>query len=416
MRKLLETGPSEAIIIVDGQEQSVPVEEIKKGDVFITPRGGLFPSDGIVIEGHSKADEAALTGESKPADKTIGSRVFATTINMTGRIVAKAECDYDDSVYCSMRKALLQGVNGSKAKIQQIADGVCAKFIPVVLAISVLTLGLWYAFIKPGDFVTAVLHAASVLIIACPCAMGIATPMAMTSAVGALGETGIFVKKQNSIESFARVDAVVFDKTGTLTLPKAQGGERVRAGAQITVETLSKMGVDVWILTGDKKEAAMAVAEEIGCDESHVFYELLPEDKLAKLREIQAGHTVCMIGDGVNDALSLTEADVGVAIGRAAEISVECADMVITQNKITHLLKAIYISRVTLRNIRLSLFWALVYNVVGLALCVAGIITPVYAGAAMSLSSLSVVLNAMSLEKRFKKLTFEKVASVTAVR
>lgn len=415
VRKLLEWGPAEATITDDAGERKIPAEKIRKGDRFVTRRGEIFPADGTVLEGSSMADESALTGESRPARKGPGSYVYATTINMSDRIIAQADRDYSDSVYCSMRRALLNGVNGKKADLQRIADKVCSRFIPAVLALAIVTLCIWYAFLKPGDLVTAVIRASCVLIIACPCAMGIATPMAMTTAVGALGRTGIFVKSQTAIETLARADVIVLDKTGTLTLPEPDGGERLREGTQITIETLHKLGIEVWLFTGDRRDPALKAAQAAGIPLDHVRYELLPEDKAELLKELQKLRTVCMVGDGVNDALSLTLADAGVAIGRAAEISVECADMVITRNRITHLLKAVYIGRVTLQNIRRSLFWALFYNVIGLGICVAGLITPVIAGTAMSLSSLSVVLNAQSLDKKIQKLTFKKIASAPRI-
>lgn len=410
IRKLLETGPVQATLLTEAGERVVPAEEVRAGDVFLVHRGGVFPADGVVISGASRADESALTGENRPAPKAAGDRVLATTINMEDKLTVRADRDYADSVFSSMRRALLSGVSGQKAGIQRLADRVCARFLPAVLGLALLTLCLCYGSWAPGDLAAAVTRAAAVLIVACPCAMGIATPLAMTTAVGRLGGSGIFVKSPAAVERLAKTDAVVFDKTGTLTVTEGEG-ERLREGARKTVETLQAMGIELWLLTGDRREAALKAAAAAGIPEERVLFELLPEEKNEKVRELQRSHTVCMVGDGVNDALSLQTADVGIAVGRAAEVSVECADLVITQNRITHLLKALYIGRVTLRNIRRSLFWALIYNVIGLGLCVAGVMTPVYAGAAMSLSSLSVVLNARSLDEQCRALTFEKIAA-----
>ncbi len=422
VRRLMELGPAEARLITPEGETMVPAETLRKGDRFLVRRGELFPCDGVVLEGHSAADEANLTGESRPAAKQAGDRVFCATINMLDRLLLEAEGDYADSVYCHMRQALLNGVNGEKAGIQRMADRVCSRFVPSVLCLALLTVCLWFAFLSPGDLTRAVTNGAAVLIIACPCAMGIATPLAMTLAIGGLGGAGIFVKNPGAVEALGAVDTVVLDKTGTLTQPLEDGGERPRYGAPKTVETLMRMGISVWMLTGDSEDRAYAAADACGIPRERVLCRLLPEDKAKTIAELRRSGTVCMVGDGVNDALSLQAADVGLALGRAADVglalgraadvSVACADAVVTRNRIAHILRALYAGRVTMQNIRRSLFWALIYNVIGLLLAAAGIVSPLIAGAAMSLSSLSVALNSHSLDKKLRAPSFDQVCSV----
>ena len=412
VRRLMELGPAEARLIGPEGESMVPAESVRKGDRFLVRRGELFPCDGIVLEGHSAADEANLTGESRPAEKQVGDRVFCSTINMKDRLLLEADGDYADSVYCHMRQALLNGVNGEKAEIQRLADRVCSRFVPSVLCLALLTVCLWFAFLAPGDLTRAVTNGAAVLIVACPCAMGIATPLAMTLSIGGLGAAGIFVKSPGAVETLGAVDTVVLDKTGTLTRPLEDGGDRPRQGAPKTVETLRRMGIEVWLLTGDQEDRAFAAADACGIPRDHVLCRLMPEDKAKKVTELRRSGTVCMVGDGVNDALSLQAADVGLAVGHAADVSVACADAVVTRNRIAHVLRALYAGRACMQNIRRSLFWALIYNVFGLLLAAAGIVSPLIAGAAMSLSSLSVALNSHSLDKKLRAPSFDKVCSV----
>jgi cation transport ATPase len=413
VRNLMESRPSEATLLTPDGEKTVRADSVKKGDRIVIKRGEFIPADGIVIEGHSAADESGLTGESRPIKKEPGDRVFGSTINVLGRLVVSADCDFQDNVYSRMLRALMNSVSGEKAEIQRLADRVVAKFIPAVLGIAVLSLILWYGFLDPGNFTRALINCVAVLIVACPCAMGIATPLAVTMAVGELGKSGVFVKNPAALELLAKTDIVVFDKTGTLTIGPE---DRLRSGAPKTVETLNKMGIRVLLLSGDREDRTKRAADAAGIAEYR--FGLLPEDKAALIAELRNGkdkdkekaHIVTMVGDGINDALSISSADVGIAVGKAAEVSLESADAVVTQNRITHVLKAVYAGRVMMKNIKRSMFWALIYNSAGLVLAACGIISPVIAGAAMSLSSLSVVLNARSLEKKFRKITFEKIA------
>ncbi len=406
VKKLMDFGAAEATLLTEAGEVRVSAESVRRGDRFLVRRGDFIPADGLVVSGKSRADESGLSGESRPVKKEPGDRIYASTINMDGKIEAIADCDYRDGVYARMLRALLNSVNGEKAKIQRLADRVCARFIPAVLMIALATLFLWYGYLAPGDFTRALKNCVAVLIVACPCAMGIATPLAVTITVGALGKSGIFVRNPAALETLAKVDAVVFDKTGTLTLGPE---DRLRAGAPKTVETLGKMGIKTLLLSGDERERVEKAAAGAGIGDFR--YGLLPEEKAEIIAGLRKEHSVAMVGDGANDALSLASADAGIALGRAAEISLESADVVITQNRITHVLKALYAGRVMTANIRRSLFWALIYNVAGLLLAASGVISPIIAGTAMSLSSFSVVMNARSLERKFEKLTFDKIVA-----
>lgn len=401
---LMEAAPAEATLLTPDGARTARADNICRGDRLLVRRGEFFPADATVMAGSSRVDESGLTGESRPVKKAPGDKVYAATINMDGRLELTADCDYQDSVYARLLISLMTSLNGEKTKIQRLTDRVCAKFVPAVLLIALLTLFLWYGYLAPGDFSKALTSAVSVLIVACPCAMGLATPLAVTVSVGALGKSGIFVKNPAALELLAKTDVLVFDKTGTLTVGPE---DRLRSGAPRTVETLDSMGIRVLMLTGDTEARALPAAAAAGITEFHAG--LLPEDKAAFVAALRQNHTVTMVGDGVNDALSLSAADAGIALGRAAEVSVACADVVITQNRIAHVLKAVYAGRVMLKNIRRSLFWALIYNVLGLLLAACGVISPVIAGAAMSLSSLSVVLSARSLDRKFHKITFDRV-------
>jgi cation transport ATPase len=275
-----------------------------------------------------------------------------------------------------MLKALMEGVKGEKTHLQSMADRVSAIFVPLVLAIALFTLVLWFAFLEPGNLWEAVKHSITVLVVACPCAMGLAVPMAQEVAVSTLAQSGIYLRNPRVFETLAKVDLVAFDKTGSLTI-KSEGvaegeelreapTERLRRGAQKTVSTLQKMGISCAILSGDKKEQVETMAKEA----------------------------------------------VGVVIGRAAEVSIRQADVILTKNKITHLLKAIYVARKMVDNSRSSLFWALFYNGIGILLAIVGLLTPVVAGMAMSLSSLAVVLNVRRLKKQISRITFEKLEKI----
>jgi cation transport ATPase len=408
IRNLTGSCPDEAILLTEGAARIIPAGDVRRGDRIRIQRNSIVSTDGTVAAGSTFVDESPLTGESAAVRKTKGDKVYCGTINHSSDVEIIADGDYADNVYAHMIGAIVRCLTGERPAIPRTTDRLCARFVPAVLAVAAVTLLAWYGYLQPGDIYTAVIRAVSVLIIACPCAMGIATPLAVTVGIGILGKSGIVVKNPAALETLAKADTVVFDKTGTLTFGPE---DSLRDGTPITVDTLKKIGFQLLVLSGDTEEKTGRAAESAGINRWHAS--LTPEDKAGIIRGLQDSHTVVMVGDGVNDLLSVVSADVGVAISRAAELNIENADIILARNKITHLLKAVYISRIMLKNIRFSLFWALIYNIAGIALAVAGLINPVFAGIAMSLSSLCVVLNARQLEKKGQKITFDQILKLS---
>ncbi len=404
VESLLDVLQATATRIRDGSVETVSVTEVQPGDRILVPGNCLIPIDGTIVSGRSEVDESNLTGESRPVPKAEGDHIFCGTVNYNHVLEVTADCVHGDSLYARMITALIRGMDGKRMRIQRITDRICAGFIPAVLGIAVLTLCVWYALLRPGDLYAAVSAAVSVLVAACPCALGIAVPLAVTEAVGILGSSGIIVKNPAALEALSQADIVAFDKTGTLTHGR---DDALRDGAPVTVVSLEKLGIRPLVLSGDASERVNAVADACGIEERHAG--LQPEEKCALLKGLQPEHKVAMLGDGINDLLTLVAADVGIAIGYAAEMNLESADIVITRNRITHLLKAIYISRLMMINVRRSLMWVGLYNVLAISLAVAGILTPVFSGIAMSVSSMIVVLNADRLKKDCAHISFEKI-------
>jgi Cu+-exporting ATPase len=404
IRDLVGSCPDEAVLLKNGDAVKIPVGDVRQNDRIRIPRNSVVATDGTIVTGETLIDESVLTGESALVKKTAGSKIFCGTINHNNDVEIVADCDYADNVYARMIAAIVRCLTGERAAIQRTADRLCARFVPVVLILAALTFLAWYFLFKPGDFYASVICTISVLIVACPCAMGIATPLSVSIGIGVLGRSGIVVKNPAALEALAKADTMVFDKTGTLTLGP---DDTLREGSPVTVEALKKLGFNLVLLSGDSEEKTRRAAEACAIERWHAG--LQPEDKAAIVRQLQESHTVAMVGDGINDLLSILSANVGIVIGRAAELNLENADIVLAQNKIAHLLKTVYISRVVLKNIKVSLFWALIYNIVGLGLAVGGIVTPIIASIAMSLSSLCVVLNARRMGIKGQRITIEKI-------
>ena len=392
-------------IFPDGSTELIPVEKVLKGNILRIARNSIIAADGYILDGETYVDESSMTGESALKHKQRGDLLLCSTINHNSTVKIEAACDWSECRYARMVNAILSCVSGEKPKLQQLADKVCSVFIPIVIALSILTLFIWYAFLDPGNFQRALLSASSVLIVACPCAMGIATPLAVTVCVGALAKHGIFMKNPSKLETLAHLDDVCMDKTGTLTIGDA---DVVRQSGPITIESLKAIGIDVHLLSGDTPCKTKAAAES--CYITSYQAEMLPSDKSEFIQSLQKqGRLTAMIGDGLNDTHSLCSADVGITVGNSADINLEIADVVITHNRIADLLKVIYISRLTSKNIKLSLFWSMLYNVIGILLSMLGILSPIYAGTAMSLSSACVVLNAWQLSKKASLITVERI-------
>jgi Cu+-exporting ATPase len=523
IKKLMGLAPKTATVFMDGIEKEIPIDEVEIGDVIIVKPGEKIPVDGTVLSGHTSIDESMLTGESMPVDKKEGDPVYTASINTTGAFRFKAEKIGSETALAQIIK-LVEDAQGSKAPIAQLADIVSGYFVPVVCAIALVAGIAWY-FGTGGDLKFALTIFISVLVIACPCALGLATPTAIMVGTGKGAENGILIKGGEALETAHKITTIVFDKTGTITEGKptvtdvltAEGinkdtllqltasaekdsehplgqaivlgakeaglelfaterfealtgrgieariqGEDILAGnrklmeernismagmeeisdrlaeegktpmyvamngtlagivavadvvkesSRAAIESLHKMGMEVAMITGDNARTAAAIAKQVGID--RVLSEVLPKDKSSEVKKLQSeGKKVAMVGDGINDAPALAQADIGIAIGSGTDVAMESADIVLMRSDLMDVPTAIHLSRQTIRNIKQNLFWAFGYNVIGIPIA-AGLLhllfngpllNPIFAAAAMSLSSVSVLTNALRL-KRFKPVT-----------
>jgi len=521
VRKLLGLRPKTARAVRDGQEIDISVEDVARDDLIVVRPGERIATDGVVVSGSSDVDESMLTGESAPVGKAAGSPVFGATINLSGSFVFRAERVGSETALAQIIR-LVEEAQGSKPPIQRLADRVAAVFVPAVVAIASATFFIWYFIVPDPDFARALLNFISVLIIACPCAMGLATPTAVMVGTGIGAERGILIRGGETLETAYMLTTVVFDKTGTLTrgelrvtdvltaggfgrermlkiagsveavsehplaaavLEKtaAEGvkpspvetfqaragmgaeavldGKRVvlgnarlmqeegvrlgvleaealrlsgegkscifvaeektaaglfamldvpRDSAREAVSTLKRMGLKVAMITGDNRNTARTVAAELGIE--RVLSEVLPADKAGEIKRLQSeGEIVAMVGDGINDAPALSAARIGIAVGAGTDAAIEASDITLVRDDLRLVPEAIRLSYMTIRAIRQNLFWAFIYNVVGIPLA-AGVLypvwgvllDPVYAAAAMALSSVSVVGNSLRLRLTFR--------------
>jgi len=531
LKGLMCLAPDTATLIVDGKEKTVPVAEVRIGDVFAVRAGERVPVDGIVVDGHGSVDESALTGESIPVDKVKGDRISAATTNKAGYMKCEATRVGEDTTLSQIIK-MVSDASATKAPIAKIADKVSGVFVPVVISIALVTFAVWMILGQTIGF--AIARGVSVLVISCPCALGLATPVAIMVGSGKGAKNGILFKTAVSLEETGKIKTVALDKTGTITkgeptvtdvlpaektdknrlislayaieaksehplsravvdwaekqniklldaddfetvpgrgLKATVGGKAVYGGNAVyisqfadisqqqmdkasqlaqdgktplffacdnellgiiavadiikddskqAIADLKEMGIRVVMLTGDNKNTANAIGEIAGVDE--VVAEVLPGDKERVIREMSANGKVAMVGDGINDAPALTRADVGIAIGAGADVAIDAADVVLMKNSLLDVAGSIRLSKATLRIIKQNLFWAFIYNVIGIPLAAGAFISllgwemnPMFGAAAMSLSSFCVVSNALRLNfvKLYKNLSQKKDDDIT---
>ena len=386
----------------------IPIAAVQKGDMLEVRTGEKVPVDGSIVS-HEGAfvDESMMTGESAPVEKHTGDKVFAGTIVSSGTLTMKAEEVGQKTVLANMVR-MVQEAQGSKAPVQRIVDRVALVFVPTVIAIALLTFLLWLLIGGTEKLPQALLAAVSVLVIACPCAMGLATPTALMVGIGKAANRQILIKDATALEQLRRVDAIVIDKTGTLTLagPTTGGGpEHIKPYAPDAVATLRQQGVELFMMSGDREERVSAIAREAGI--GHYQSQVLPQDKENLVRRLQReGHTVAMVGDGVNDAQALAMADVSIAMGRGTDVAMDVAQVTLMSDDLRRIPEAVRLSRQTVTTIHQNLFWAFIYNTVCIPLA-AGLpslfgaswqVTPMLASALMAFSSVSVVLNSLRLK------------------
>ncbi len=386
-------------------EETVSLEEIKKDDVILISKGEAASVDGTVIFGKADFDESAITGESVAVRKEVGDEVTSGTMVKEGFVRVKAEGVGEESTLMKIVK-MTKEAGATKAPIARLADKISAVFVPAIIAIAIITFIVWLILTK--DFETAFSNGICVLVISCPCALGLATPVAITVGMGIGAKKGILFKSAESLERLRSTDTIVFDKTGTVTkgVVSVEGEvskDEVRETSPIAMKILKGMGFETIMLTGDKKDKALKIAEEAGV--SSVRYELKPEDKAGIVQGLQKeGKKILMVGDGINDAPALASAEVGMAMGAGKDIAIECADVVLMHSDLLDVVRAIRLSKKTITNIKENLFWAFFYNVLmipvaaGLMQPLIGLkLNPMIGAACMSLSSICVCLNALRL-------------------
>ena len=422
IRQMMGMAPKTAHIVDGDKIEEVPLSTIEVGDVLEVRPGEKVPVDGEVIWAESfmtadaaYVDESMITGEPTPAEKKKGSKVLAGTIPSQGKFRMRARQVGENTALAHIIK-MVQEAQGSKAPVQRIVDKAALVFVPVVACIALATFLLWWLIGGNSALPQAIMSAVAVLVIACPCAMGLATPTALMVGIGKAAQKQILIKDAAALESLRKVDVLVTDKTGTLTIPNKnidftkadnlpfEERETLKPNAREAMDELQKKGIEVYMMSGDKDEAARYWAEKAGI--KHYHSKVLPQDKENLVRQLQAeGKRVAMVGDGINDTQALALADVSIAIGRGTDVAMDVAQVTLMGDDLSAIPEAIQLSRNTVRMIWENLFWAFIYNIVCIPLA-AGLlyafgidwqITPSWASALMAFSSVSVVLNSLRL-------------------
>lgn len=416
IRALMGMAPKTAHLINGDRIDEVPIAALGSGDIIEVRAGEKVPVDGSITTGETYIDESMITGEPTPAQRSEGDKVFAGTILKQGTIRFRAEATGDKTMLAQIIR-MVQEAQGSKAPVQRVADKIARVFVPAVLCLSLITFILWYAVGGDSQLPRAVLSAVSVLVIACPCALGLATPTALMVGIGRAARNNILIKDATALENMRNIDAIVIDKTGTLTIPnkdvdftKADSltldqRETLKPGAREAMQMLHDEGVEVYMMSGDKEEAAKYWADKAGI--THWKSRVMPQDKEDMVRKLQSeGHHVAMVGDGINDTQALAAADVSIAMGKGTDIAIDVAQVTLMGTDLRRIAYAIKLSKQTVGMIHQNLFWAFIYNVVCIPLA-AGLpylfgahwqITPMWASALMAFSSISVVMNSLRLK------------------
>ena len=422
IRQMMGMAPKTAHIVDGDKIEEVPLSTIEVGDVLEVRPGEKVPVDGEVIWAESfmtadaaYVDESMITGEPTPAEKKKGSKVLAGTIPSQGKFRMRARQVGEDTALAHIIK-MVQEAQGSKTPVQRIVDKAALVFVPVVACIALATFLLWWLIGGNSALPQAIMSAVAVLVIACPCAMGLATPTALMVGIGKAAQKQILIKDAGALENLRKVDVLVTDKTGTLTIPNKnidftkadnlpfEERETLKPNAREAMDELQKKGIEVYMMSGDKDEAARYWAEKAGI--KHYHSKVLPQDKENLVRQLQAaGKRVAMVGDGINDTQALALADVSIAIGKGTDVAMDVAQVTLMGDDLSAIPEAIQLSRNTVRMIWENLFWAFIYNIVCIPLA-AGLlyafgidwqITPSWASALMAFSSVSVVLNSLRL-------------------
>ena len=419
IRSLLGLTPKVAHVVDEGKIIDVPLSTLQRGDIIEVRMGEKVPVDGVITELKTPEvfiDESMITGEPIAVSKGIKDKVLAGTMNKKGTLLFKAQQVGEKTMLANIIK-MVQEAQNSKAPVQRIVDKIALIFVPIVLCLSLITFLVWYFIGGPNMLTNAILAAVAVLVIACPCAMGLATPTALMVGIGKAAENSILIKDATALENIKNINAIVIDKTGTLTIPNPdvdftqssnlsfEERESLKPHAKEAMEQLQSMGIEVHMMTGDNDEAAQYWAKKAGI--KHFKSKVLPQDKETLVRSLQQeGKKVAMIGDGINDSQALAAADVSIAMGKGTDIAIDIAQATLMGTDLRKIVSVITLSKKTVATIHQNLFWAFIYNLVCIPLA-AGVpllfglhfvITPMWASALMALSSCSVVLNSLRLK------------------